>query len=67
MSRITIRHVGGNTLSGTVEQVLSTHLAPGWSLVGNEAHTTPLTTGYPVYPASPGLHEGPYGYGSQDR
>ncbi|MDR6142060.1 hypothetical protein QE375_001614 [Microbacterium foliorum] len=29
---ITIRHEGGNTLTGTVEQVLSTHLAKGWSL-----------------------------------
>lgn len=32
--RITIRHVGGNTLTGTVEQVLSTHLAAGWALDG---------------------------------
>lgn len=31
-ARITIRHEGGNTLTGTVEQVLSTHLAKGWSL-----------------------------------
>lgn len=30
--RITIRHEGGNTLTGTVEQVLSTHLAKGWTL-----------------------------------
>lgn len=30
--RIAIRHEGGNTLTGTVEQVLSTHLAKGWSL-----------------------------------
>lgn len=30
--RIVIRHVGGNTLGGTVEQVLSTHLAKGWSV-----------------------------------
>lgn len=22
---------------------------------------------HPVYPAHPGLHDGPYGYGSQDR
>lgn len=29
---ITTRHEGGNTLPGTVEQVLSTHLAKGWSL-----------------------------------
>ncbi len=29
---ITVRHKGGNTVSGTVEQVLSTHLAKGWSL-----------------------------------
>jgi hypothetical protein len=31
-ARITIRHEGGNTLTGAVEQVLSTHLAKGWSL-----------------------------------
>lgn len=31
---ITIRHEGGNTLTGTLEQVLSTHLAKGWSLDG---------------------------------
>lgn len=30
--RLVIRHVGGNTLGGTVEQVLSTHLAKGWSV-----------------------------------
>lgn len=30
--RITIRHEGGNTLTGTVAQVLSTHLAKGWTL-----------------------------------
>ncbi|MFC7942683.1 hypothetical protein ACFUPZ_05420 [Microbacterium oxydans] len=31
-ARITIRHERGNTLTGTVEQVLSTHLAKGWSI-----------------------------------
>jgi hypothetical protein len=31
---ITIRHEGGNALTGTLEQVLSTHLAKGWSLDG---------------------------------
>jgi len=31
---ITIRHEGGNTVTGTVEQVLSTHLAKGWCLGG---------------------------------
>ena len=61
MTRITIRHVGGNILSGTVEQVLSKHLAPGWSLVQGGA------SNYPVYPQTHGLHEGPYGYASQDR
>lgn len=30
--RITVRHEGGNTVTGTVEQVLSTHLAKGWTL-----------------------------------
>lgn len=33
-ARITIRHEGGNTVTGTVEQVLSTHLAKGWCLGG---------------------------------
>lgn len=30
--RIMIRHEGGNTVTGTIEQVLPTHLAKGWSL-----------------------------------
>lgn len=58
MTNITIRHVGGNTLSGTVEQVLSTHLAPGWSLVQH---------GTTRYVRGQDLPEGPYGYGSRDR
>jgi len=37
---ITIRHEGGNTLTGTVEQVLSTHLAKGWVL--DNARRAPL-------------------------
>jgi hypothetical protein len=30
--RITIRHAGGNTVTGTLDQVLETHLIDGWRL-----------------------------------
>lgn len=29
---ITIKHVNGNTVTGTVSQVLSSHLVDGWSV-----------------------------------
>lgn len=39
---ITIRHEGGNTLRGTVQQVCGTHLAKGWSLEAGPERRTPL-------------------------
>lgn len=64
MERITIRHEGGNTLTGTVEQVLSTHLAPGWRLVGA---ATGGSCGYETAHNRDRAYIGQGGYGGQDR
>lgn len=57
--RITIEHVGGNTVSGTPEQVLNHgHLKPGWRYRGSEPQGEPVgdadATGRYSRPGAPG-------------
>ena len=53
--RLVIRHVGGNTLGGTVEQVLSTHLAKGWSVESFEVRPRGTVTDAEVEAAARSL------------